>query len=88
VYHNNENPSDTAGLARPFFAWIARRLELLLAEAVGAILAERERWALWLPAGGLWLCLWRTALAGVGRRWNCRRGDDHRHGAAAGHFDQ
>jgi hypothetical protein len=43
VYHNNKNPSDTAGLARPFFAWIARRLELLLAEAVGAILAERER---------------------------------------------
>ncbi|MBT3395622.1 MAG: ComEC family competence protein [Alphaproteobacteria bacterium] len=51
MYHNNENPGETAHLAQPIFGWIGRSLGLVLAAAVGAILAERDRWALWLPAG-------------------------------------
>jgi competence protein ComEC len=51
VYHNNENSSDTAALARPFFGWVARGMAAFRDGAVGAILAERDRWALWLPAG-------------------------------------
>ena len=51
MYHNNENPGETAQLGRPFFGWIARAMAALGDGAVGAILAERDRWALWLPAG-------------------------------------
>ena len=51
VYHNNENRVKPAQIAGPNWRRMARALAGAWSGATEIILAERDRWALWLPPG-------------------------------------
>ena len=51
VYHNNENRVNPAQIAGPNWRRMVRALAGAWSGATEIILAERDRWALWLPPG-------------------------------------